>query len=249
MLDFTHNLPNILHQMGLKSKDSLCVHSSLMHFYTPDISPFAMLKDMQTALLKSTAHGNLLVPTFSYSFFRDDIYDKALSPCLVGALGESMRRLKNSKRSDCPIFSFAVFGERADRFLKQGQSCMGQGCGYDTLANENGKLLIMGDALIGFTFWLYVEELAKVEYRYFKEFTGLIKDENGIIKQKQIRYFVRDLSAIKNQTNRAKRFEFFKSLKSFKHNKIKNADLILIEAAELREKGVSLLKNNNFTLL
>ena len=96
------------------------------------------------------------------------------------------------KRTNDPIFSFALKGAKEELFLKDTKSCFGEGSVYDVLTKEKGKFVILGlnegHALIH-----YAEEKHKSFCRYFKEFQGFISDELGQKRQAKIDYYVRDL--------------------------------------------------------
>lgn len=95
------------------------------------------------------------------------------------------------KRTNDPIFSFAIKGAKEELFLKDTTSCFGENCVYDVLTQENGKIIYFGFDW-AHTFIHYLEEKFKVDYRYFKTFKGVIKDKKREYK-KEIQYYVRYL--------------------------------------------------------
>ncbi|MCW1523361.1 AAC(3) family N-acetyltransferase, partial [Campylobacter jejuni] len=69
--------------------------------------------------------GTLLMPTFTYSFCKNETYDKVHSKGKVGVLNEFLELAGGVRRTSDPIFSFAVKGAKADIFLKENSSCFG----------------------------------------------------------------------------------------------------------------------------
>lgn len=62
----------------------------------------------------------------------------------MGALNEYFRKQTGVKRTNDPIFSFAIKGAKEELFLKDTTSCFGENCVYEVLAKENGKYIIFG---------------------------------------------------------------------------------------------------------
>ncbi|MBF7046656.1 AAC(3) family N-acetyltransferase, partial [Campylobacter volucris] len=137
--------------------------------------------------------GTLIMPTFTYSFCKNGIYDKLNSKSEVGILTEYFRKCEGVKRTNDPIFSFAIKGSKQDLFLKDTKSCFGENCVYDILTKENGKIILFGMDNSGYTIVHFLEELIQVPYRYFKNFNGILIDENGKKRNIDIDYYVRDL--------------------------------------------------------
>ncbi len=93
------------------------------------------------------------MPTFTYSFCKNEVYDKLNSKCTVGILNEFFRKQEGVKRTNDPIFSFAVKGAKEDLFLyKEQKSCFDEGCIYNILKNNNGKIVLLGTQLLDHTF-------------------------------------------------------------------------------------------------
>lgn len=62
------------------------------------------------------------------------------------------------------------------------------------LRELNGKIAVLDLAdQESMTFYHYVEEMHKVPYRYFKDFTGDYTGYDGLIKKKKYTIFVRNL--------------------------------------------------------
>ncbi|CAM4136113.1 AAC(3) family N-acetyltransferase [Campylobacter armoricus] len=190
--------------LGIKKGDILCVHTELFNFGIPLLPRNEFLQTIIDCFFEVIGkEGTLIMPTFTYSFCKNEVYDKLNSPTKMGALNEYFRKRGGVKRTNDPIFSFAIKGAKQDLFLKDTKSCFGENCVYEILTQENGKLINFGDTL-SFTYFHYPEEYFGIYYRYNKIFKGLVIDENRQIYKKSINFYVRkenlypDTTKIKN---------------------------------------------------
>ena len=138
--------------------------------------------------------GTLIMPTFTYSYCHQQIYDVLHTPSTMGILTEYYRQLPECHRTIDPIFSFAVSGPNADYYLnEEASSCFGVNSVYDLLTKRNGQIVVFGEKGKGYTFVHHIEEEVPVSYRYYKTFAGTMIDAQGHERQTSIRYFVRHL--------------------------------------------------------
>ncbi|MCR6572453.1 AAC(3) family N-acetyltransferase [Campylobacter insulaenigrae] len=187
------DLIKTLCEVGIKKGDIICVHTELFNFGTPLLPKNEFLQTILEAFFEAIGkEGTLIMPTFTYSFCKNQIYDKLNSITKVGALNEYFRKQEKVVRTNDPIFSFAVKGAKQDLFLKDTTSCFGKDCVYDILIKENTKFMLFGSTT-GHTLTHHIEEKYKVEYRYFKNFNGITIDENGNQYEKNINFYVRYL--------------------------------------------------------
>ena len=114
-------------------------------------------------------NGGIVVPTFSYSLNKNNIFDPLKTPSKVGMFSEKFRLLKKSIRSNHPIFSISILGSKAKRLLNSDISTsFGKNSFFDKFYKMNGKIVCMGCDLNRITFTHYVEQKLKVKYRYLK---------------------------------------------------------------------------------
>ncbi|WP_144667049.1 AAC(3) family N-acetyltransferase [Campylobacter jejuni] len=186
------DLIDAFYQLGIKRGDILCVHTELFNFGIPLLPKNEFLQTILDCFFEVIGkEGTLIMPTFTYSFCKNEVYDKLNSKCTVGALNEFFRKQQGVKRTNDPIFSFAVKGAHEELFLnKEQESCFDENCVYAILTRNNGKILNFGNDGC-FTFIHYPEEVCQISYRYNKNFQGFIIDENGKKYEKNINYFVR----------------------------------------------------------
>jgi aminopeptidase-like protein/aminoglycoside N3'-acetyltransferase len=129
--------------------------------------------------------GTMLLPAFSFSFYRNEDFDVQSTAGIQGAWSSSLefieyfRLLPGVVRSADPILSVAGLGARAEELLTRlPNSSFGTDCLYERLMKSEGKICGIGIGLADSPFVHYVEEIVGVPFRYKKLFTGRIV-QNG----------------------------------------------------------------------
>jgi aminopeptidase-like protein/aminoglycoside N3'-acetyltransferase len=133
--------------------------------------------------------GTILVPTYTFSFCRREIFDVNETPTAGGPWSTSADFLEMFRtqpgvfRSADPIHSIAGLGPRAEELLADvPNTCFGKGSVFERLLEANAKICMIGPGLEEATFRHYVEELVGVPFRFRKLFTGHIR--NGDLLRK-----------------------------------------------------------------
>ena len=138
--------------------------------------------------------GTLVIPTFTYSFTKGEVFDHEHSPSTVGQLTERFRQRPDVLRSPHPLFSIAAQGPLAPAFAASAAGdCFGPGTAFDLLHRHGGKIACLGCGFDRITFVHYVEQRAHVDYRYPKRFDGVIR-QDGVEIEASVSYLVRDLA-------------------------------------------------------
>ncbi|HEB9288526.1 TPA: aminoglycoside N(3)-acetyltransferase [Campylobacter coli] len=230
-------------KLGIKKGDILCVHTELFNFGIPLLPKNEFLQTILDSFFEViNKEGTLIMPTFTYSFCKNEVYDKLNSKTKVGILNEFFRKQEGVKRTNDPIFSFAIKGAKEELFLKDTTSCFGKNSVYDILTKENGKYMLLGSTT-GHTLTHYVEEIYGVEYRYFKNFSGIIINEQGNGYNKNIKFYVRHLD--KNSLPNVDNINYItKQSKNFSWQKFGGADMCLFNAKEYVKSIKNALNNN-----
>lgn len=137
--------------------------------------------------------GTLVVPTFTYSFPRKQVFDPFDSPSAMGVFAEWVRCHSDSIRSEDPCYSVAAIGGDASSLVSNvPQNSFGDDSFFDRFYQADGKVLNLNfDA--GSTFIHYVERKLNVQYRFDKTFNGLIT-KNGVNHPAASTIWVRYLS-------------------------------------------------------
>jgi aminoglycoside 3-N-acetyltransferase len=138
--------------------------------------------------------GTLVVPTFTYSATKGEVYNVQETKSDVGLLTEYFRNRPGVIRSLNPAFSVAVSGANAGAFAETSiDDCFGENTCFDLLYKLNGWIFTLGCSFDRVTFIHYVDQAAKVDYRYFKTFPATIVNGSETIET-SLRYLVRDLN-------------------------------------------------------
>ncbi|AXP08243.1 AAC(3) family N-acetyltransferase [Campylobacter hepaticus] len=243
------DLIDAFYQLGIKRGDILCVHTELFNFGIPLLSRNEFLQTILNCFFEVIGQeGTLIMPTFTYAFCKNGIYDKINSKSEVGILTEYFRKQEGVKRSNDPIFSFAIKGAKEDLFLKDTKTCFGENCVYDTLYKQNGKLILFGTHLLGYTFTHFIEELVKVPYRYFKNFSGILINEDKIKYEKSIDFYVRNLN-INSNVDIYKQIHLLKQDNNFQVENFANSCIVSINVKQYFQSTFKALKENPYCLL
>ena len=191
------DIVKVLKKAGIKKGDVLMVHADLARFgkigEITDRKEFADV--FIEAFLKVIGeNGTLIVPTFTYSFCKNEIYDPDNTPSTVGLFTEELRKRKTAFRSIHPIFSVAAVGKRAKELTENlSKNSFGKGSIYDRLSKiENSKYVIFGVDYFSCTQIHYIEETLGAPYRYVKKFKGKIKNRNKLYND-EYEFYVRYL--------------------------------------------------------
>lgn len=243
------DLIETLKQVNIQKGDIIYIHTEMYNFGIPLLKIESLFSSIIECFFEVIGdEGTLIMPTFTYSFCNNEIYDKINSSTKIGVLNEYFRTCKNVKRTDDPIFSFAVKGKKEKLFLKDTTSCFGENSVFDELTKNNGKIILFGNKDLGITYIHHIEEKAQIRHRYFKEFSGYIIDEKGNKRKKNIKYFVRDLQ--QNLLNdREYTLSFIKNTPYYKEKKFAGGDIVSIEIQPFYNIIYNLLKSNDKILL
>lgn len=133
--------------------------------------------------------GTILVPTYTYSIGRREVFDVQGTPSTVGPFTEYFRTLPGSVRSREPMLAVNGIGPRAaELFHDLPRTCFGEGCVYDRLRGIGAKLCVLGVGLYWATFRHHIEEMAEVPFRFSKKFRGTIRDHGKEVEEEWAYY-------------------------------------------------------------
>jgi aminoglycoside 3-N-acetyltransferase len=187
--------------------------------------------------------GTLLVPTYTYSFCENQIFDIKNTHSTIGPFTEFVRVQNNILRSKDPIFSVVGIGPKKEQFLeKLPHTCFGIDCVYDRLKKEHGKICMVGIGLQWATFRHHIEEMANIPSRFIKKFNGKIL-ENGKYQNQQWSYYVRHLN--KNCLPDGKKLEKkVRDENMCKISKIGRGEIVVINSNDYFDFGFKNLKKD-----
>lgn len=178
--------------IGLKPGDTLLVHSAYKSFGGVEGGPQTVIDALLDVL---GDNGTLIMPTFNFDFCQGKPWDVRTTPSHMGVITNMVREHPDALRVFHPIYSFAILGKNAAYLTKDRyKSSFEEISLFGKLRKLGGKMMIIGLSYTNsMTFFHHVEEMEGVDYRYMKEFTGLVTDENGNTYQDTFTMLVRDL--------------------------------------------------------
>ncbi|MCR2059130.1 AAC(3) family N-acetyltransferase [Campylobacter lari subsp. concheus] len=245
----TDELKLTLQNLDIKKGDILCIHSEIFNFGIPVINLHDLQKNIIDCFFEVIGNeGTILMPTFTYSFCNNKVYDKLNSKTKIGVLNEFFRKLPGVKRTNDPLFSFAIKGAKEKLFLKETNSCFGENSVFDILTQQNAKLVLFGGRYVDHSYIHYIEEYIKVSYRFYKNFNGEIIDEEGNKIHKSIMYYCRHLD-INSETTIESILKMLIQNNNIRSENFANAEISIINIKKFFESGIKLLTKNEKALL
>jgi aminoglycoside 3-N-acetyltransferase len=147
----------------------------------------AALKELYSPL-------GILVPSFTYSFTKTGIYDRANTPGEVGRFGEEVRlAFPLTQRTMNPVFSFIDCFDTVPDKMRIESAAFDDGSIWAWLTEVSHLCLnINVPALFG-TYLHYLEARQQVPYRYSKTFKGRVSADGSGWTEMSYEYYVRDL--------------------------------------------------------
>lgn len=179
-------------ELGVAEGDTLLVHSSYKSFGEVDGGPQTVLRALEAAL---GSEGTLVMPTFNFDFNKGAPWDVRSTPSKMGILTELVRTDPRAKRVFHPFYSFAILGKHAEMLggLRY-KSAYERDSVFGKLRDLDGKIMVIGlsynDSM---TFFHHTEQMEGVDYRFLKQFTGEVTDENGNTYTDTFEMLVRDM--------------------------------------------------------
>ena len=184
------HLRDLWKPLGLAKGMTVLCHSFLPSLGRLITAPSVVV---ETLVERLGEDGVLVAPTFTYSYFRQQVYDVERSPSTVGVLGDLVRAWPSAVRSLDPNFSMAAIGNRAESFMRRETiHSFGSGSIYEKLMQADLRILLLGVDYTALPLFMHLEKLRGVSYRYDKLFTGVTRSRGSSFADSAIHY-VRDL--------------------------------------------------------
>lgn len=192
-----HDLITALRAVGVTTGDTVFAHACLETLgpRSDDAPRGEVVYDALREVVGET--GTVLVPTYTFSFCRNEPFDVRRTPTAGGPWSTSsdvleyVRVRPDAVRSRDPIHSVAGVGPRAHELLDNiPPTCFGEASVFQRLRGLNAKIVMLGGPLEEATFRHHAEEMAGVPFRYRKLFTGEIRD-GAQVRRTGWLYFVR----------------------------------------------------------
>lgn len=134
-------------------------------------------RDYQETIHDALNDNTILIPTFNYQFCKDRMFDRKHSPSQVGAFSDFCREQDYHLRTRTPVFNFVIYQNNSFSF-KPSHNVFGKESIFAELHRQDGFILFLGAEFAANTFIHYIEECHQVGYRYIKDFSGTLIDDN-----------------------------------------------------------------------
>src|SRR6266498_4218902 len=179
-------------ELGVAMGDTLLVHSSYKSLGPVDGGPQTVIRALEAAL---GAQGTLIMPTFNFDFNKGVPWDVRKTRSKMGALTEVVRVDPRAKRVFHPFYSFAILGKHAEMLGSlRYKSSYERHSIFGKLRDLDGKIMVIGLSYNNsMTFFHHIEQMEGVDYRFLKQFTGEVTDENGNTYTDTFEMLVRDI--------------------------------------------------------
>ena len=238
-----------LYTVGIEKGDTIFVHSDIAVFGKLATHDRKFLFDSLINAMKEVVgdKGNIIMPTFTYSFCKKEIFDVDNTPSTVGALTDYFRKLPDVQRSVHPIFSVAVWGRDRESLCNISKDSFGEDSIFDKLYKHKGKIVCFGAPFLSITYIHYVEQKHGIPYRFIKKFKGIIKNKDRSYEE-EVGYFVRPLDKnIEIDANKLE--EYFLSNNFLKKTRVGSGLISLIDIKDYCDVGSKLLDKDVFYFL
>ena len=165
-------------RIGLEEKDVVFLHSSFKSFGGVEGGPQTVIDALISTLGNE---GTLIVPRFNFDFCTYGTpWDIRTTPSHMGIITEFVRKDPRSFSVFHPIYSFSIIGKHAKELVKHRyKGSYSKDSIFHKLRILDAKILQIDRVYKGTTMFHHVEEMLGVDYRYIKNFTGIVTDENG----------------------------------------------------------------------
>ena len=170
--------------VGIAADDVVSLQVSLGRLGMPrDVAP--NYADLSNFVIDCFLHvlgprGTLVVPTYTYSIGRGDVFEVETTPSAIGEFPDILRARPGAIRSRDPMLSNAAIGPASKAILRDiSQSCYGEGSVFHNLRRSRAKICCLGISLYWSTFRHHIEEQAAVPFRFLKTFTGVVRENNS----------------------------------------------------------------------
>ena len=184
----TDDLVRAFEQTGIRRGDVVLVYASLgrLGYSERGKTMLDACVTIEEALRRAVGdEGTILVPTYTYSIGRRELFDVEASPSTIGDFTEYMRTRPDARRSADPMLAVSGIGpSAATLFADLPKTCFGPGCLYARLDEVGAKICMIGLDLHWATYRHYIEAIAEVPFRFAKTFEGVIR-ERGIERRER----------------------------------------------------------------
>jgi len=185
-------------ESGLKKNDDILLHSSFKRTFVELKSKNYLItpKNILESFLEiCSTEGTLIIPTFNFDFNDGIDYNYFTTKSQMGQVSEEARNHPLAIRTLNPVYSFAVFGKKANLFRDiDNESWYSKTSPFNFIHKFNFKICIIDlNDRNSMTFAHYCEEYFQVKWRYYKYFTGNYTNKYNLLEKKIYKGYVKKI--------------------------------------------------------
>jgi len=232
---------------GINKGDTVFVHSRVSAFgklltFDKNFLMQSLIDSIKKAICNE---GTIIMPTFSYSFDRNEAFDVNNTQSTVGALTEFFRKQDDIIRTSHPNHSVAIWGSNKYDLSNIGKDTFDENSIFGKLHKLNGKIVFLGAPFQSCTFIHYIEQMHKVPYRHMKNFGGKVII-NGSEHEEEISFYTK-YSVFFSSFSRLEKHLLEKGI--MKNIKVGAGNIMAVECKDLFDEGYKLLDKDIFFFL
>ena len=186
MSKFDYNRQSITQasiEAGIQTGDTIYCHVSLGRLgraQEGSALPVACETLLQALREVVGRSGTILIPTYTYSIGRGEVFDVEETPSTIGPFTEYFRTRPEAHRSKEPMLAVSGIGPAAnDLFHNLPYTSYGKDSLYDRLVAVRAKICCLGLGIYYATFLHHIEQTMQVPFRFSKQFTGTIRSKGN----------------------------------------------------------------------
>lgn len=182
---------------GVNAGDTILVHTSYKSLGGVEGGAEAVIDALRELV---GPRGTVLFPAFNFQSWTETHYFDILeTPSKMGVITELARLRPDVKRTPHPIYSFSVWGARAEDFAAADDvEAYGPNSAFALFHKFNGTIISIGlDFNSTFSMHHYIEYNVGCDYRRVKEFSGIYVGYDRVPRIKTYSMFVRKSERVK----------------------------------------------------
>lgn len=241
---------SIVRKLQLPMNEILFLHVKLKGINNSTEYPI-LFQELIDGLYSLYSPQTLLIPTFTYTFTHDGIYDRTTTPTELGRFShEAFTHFGYHKRSMNPVFSVIDTELYFSEYDLNETTAFGKQSFFECIS-KNGFITIninLGPDEIRLMPLHYLEYVHQVPYRYIKYFEGRVSANGKDFRKIQYEYFVRDL--VRNpKWNRPKIYDVLNKSTHFHSNQCNGIPSSWMHSKDMEQLiGATLLSDPEFLI-
>ena len=171
--------------LKIKKGDKIVVHSNIggiLQYYNKD--KISISEAFFSFIKKYIGkNGIIIVPAYTYQFTKNKKFSVKNSPSEIGFFSNYLLKRSWANRTLDPVFSHLIFGKIKNYDLEyKNKDAFGINSIFNLFLKNNFKIICFCCSSDRMTFIHFIESILKVNYRFVKNFKGILEYKN--VKEK-----------------------------------------------------------------